>query len=89
MLKFKGQMRGRPLIGLGLTDENLARLRSDEPMIVDTQELGLEGGPYIVVFAGAEDEAGLAQYLADAGFKIPAEMTTYTARPGEEKVWKQ
>lgn len=77
------------MIGLGLIDENLVRLRADEPIVIDTQELGLADGPFIVLFGGGKTEAELAQYLADAGFKVPAEATSFVARPGEQKMWKQ
>lgn len=86
MLKARGKHKdGRPLVMLGLSDDNLAALRSREPILVDTAELGIENGLWICIFAGAADEAGLALLLANSGVRVPAELINHTPRPGEER----
>lgn len=89
MLKARGTHRetGRPLVILGLTHDNIARMMANDPVLVDTTELGLKDGPWICIYAGAEDEAGLAVKLAGAGVRVPPEMTTYISKPGEERQW--
>jgi hypothetical protein len=89
VLKARGTHNdGRPLVMLGLTHDNLARLVAREPIVVDTADVGIDDGPWICLFAGAEDEAGLAMLLANSGMRVPPEVTTYISKPGEEKVWK-
>lgn len=76
MLKARGTHResGRPLVIIGLTHDNIARMMASEPVLVDTADLGLADGPWVCIFAGAEDEAGLALRLAGSGVRIPPEM---------------
>jgi hypothetical protein len=52
MIKARGTYAGAPLILLGLSYENVARLFADEPIVVRTSRpapdgIGLDGGPVI------------------------------------------
>lgn len=66
MIKFVAHDKdGRALLGLGLSDENLRRLRKNRPIAVDPRDLGIEG-PRIMVFAGPDEDsmrAMLAEYV--------------------------
>lgn len=48
---------GRQNIVLGLSHENLRRLKDKQPIIVDTKELGMAKGPRIIVCAGETEDA--------------------------------
>jgi len=62
MIKFKGGSSKDPLIGLGLSFENLDRLRAGEPIKVELPELGLKGTLFI--FAGTT-EAELTEQIQE------------------------
>jgi hypothetical protein len=63
MLKTKGTAAdGRPHLIFGLSRINTERLLKGEPINIDTEELGLKGGPYIVIMAG-ETEADIYDEL--------------------------
>jgi hypothetical protein len=48
VIKAAGTLRGRPMILLGLSGENIARLCADEPIVFDAAELGFDGNVVIV-----------------------------------------
>ncbi len=55
MIKFRAEGKDGPLIGLGLSQENMDRMTAGQPVHVKLEELGLEGD--IVIFYGkTEDE---------------------------------
>lgn len=41
MIKYKMQVDKKMVVGLGLTDGNIEKLRADQPIMIDGQELGL------------------------------------------------
>lgn len=55
MLKARAQHRdGRPLLVLGLSDENLRRLQDDLPILFDAAELGVDA--HIAIIAGGTEQ---------------------------------
>lgn len=66
MIKAVGRNAlGTPMIILGLSGENMARLMAGEPIRVDPRELGLQ---YLdIVIVGGRTEEDIAQQLSDAG----------------------
>jgi hypothetical protein len=61
---------GRPVVLLGLSDENLRRLAADQPIRVDLAELGFPAGAPVVVLFGGGTEESLADQLLD---RLPPE----------------
>lgn len=57
MIKAAGTHDGRPLIILGLSHENLARLVADEPILFDATTLGFDGNVLIVAGKTEDDIA--------------------------------
>lgn len=55
MIKFKGAVSGRTLIGFGLSLENIRRLRQGHPILFDADELGLKDTK-ITIFYGRTEE---------------------------------
>lgn len=60
---------GKPIVFLGLTEQNLQFLRQDMPVKVELSELGLPPTT-IVIFTGPTEEAMIAD-LAKAGMAGP------------------
>lgn len=67
MIKAPGSTSdGRPMLLLGLTGENMTRLMAGEPIMVDTDQLGLPfaGLPsMVVVLIGGKSEDSIAADL--------------------------
>lgn len=62
MIKATSKMKdGRPMVLLGLTGENIARLMADEPVSVDLGQLGLP--PVQVVLMYGKTETDIAKQL--------------------------
>lgn len=62
MIRARGSHKdGRPLMILGLSHENLARLVADEPIMFDAEELGFDG---VVVIVAGKTEDEIAASLA-------------------------
>lgn len=68
MLKFGATTPEGELYGLGLSHENLARLKAGEAIRVDLATLGGEG--VVLLFAG-RDEGEMVEQLIDAGVVGP------------------
>jgi len=76
VIKFKGKVAddaggSRDVVVLGLTDQNLERMRNGEPLQIDLSQptpdgVGLPGGPVLFVFAD-KDEAMVLRRLHQAG----------------------
>ena len=82
MLKMRGRDRsGHPVIILGLSDQNLHRLRRGEPISFSLTELGFKGGS-VVIFSGAT-EADMAREFLDVAVR-QAGVVIETERPEEE-----
>lgn len=58
MIKAKGERDGRPIVVFGLSYQNLNRLRQDQPILVNGDELDLPHD--VLIFAGPTE-----QWLAD------------------------
>jgi hypothetical protein len=72
MLKFTARSGdGRPLLMLGITDENVARLKAGKPILVKADDVAAMGLPAIAVAIqyGATEQAILDDIM-DQGVKI-------------------
>lgn len=54
---------GVPVVVLGLSGENMARLMADEPIVVQVAELGLK--PMKILIVGGRTEEAIAAKLAE------------------------
>jgi hypothetical protein len=61
----------QPIVILGLSGENMARLMADEPILIDLADLGLP--PQQVALVGGRTEADIAAKLK-AHFGTPGDM---------------
>lgn len=66
MIKFTGTLRGKPSLGLGLTEEDSRRLHDGEIIMVDLKELNLPYDLTILLFAGATEQS-MKDVLEKAG----------------------
>lgn len=68
MIKFRGDHEGTPLVGLGLSEENMNRLKQGMPILIKTDEmeklLGVKAE--IFIFYGQTEESMTAD-LQKAG----------------------
>ena len=69
MVKFLATRDNRMFLALGLTRENLTRMMADEPIKIDTKELGLPPGTLLIFFG--ETEAAIFNTLKDQGVVGP------------------
>lgn len=65
MIKAVGRAGDRPLIIIGLSDENLRRLRDDQPIRFDLADLGLP--PALVLILGGPTEDAIVDQLHENG----------------------
>lgn len=66
MIKLVMRKRGRPIVGLGLSDENVKRLTTGQPIVLNLKELGLSNID-LFIFHGAT-EADMRGDLIKHGF---------------------
>lgn len=66
MIKFLAHAGDGHLVGLGLSDENVRRLKLGQPIVVHLQGMvpGLDRALDVMIFTGA-DEAAMAATLSD------------------------
>jgi len=58
MIKFTANRPdGKILIGLGLSDENIKRLREGKPMLVNLADLGITLNAEIFIFTGKDEQS--------------------------------
>ncbi|MFF7966728.1 hypothetical protein ACFZC3_15350 [Streptomyces sp. NPDC007903] len=69
---------GTPVVVLGLSNENMARLMADEPIIVQLADLGLK--PMKILVMGGRTEDTLAAQLTE---RFGSARTTIRHEPGE------
>lgn len=66
MVKFKASGKnGRPLFGLGLTEQNLARLVAGDPIHIHGEQMGF-GAQDLMIFFGKDEETiqkDLAEFI--------------------------
>lgn len=68
MLKFLADRNGRKLLGLGISQGNVDKLKEGKPILVEGEKLGL---PFDVFLFYGETEATMVQSLRDAGVELP------------------
>jgi hypothetical protein len=81
MLKLKMTIDGRPTILIGLSDENITRMRAGDPIHFYLEELGLGEGE-MVILTGKDEEA-IAMDLENAGL-LPKGMGKAAARAAKK-----
>ncbi len=54
MIKFLADGKDGPMVGFGLQPENLARLRADEPIVIDLSEMIPDLDLQVVIFYVAD-----------------------------------
>jgi hypothetical protein len=64
MIKFVAEGTGRQMIGLGLSDGNLGKLRQGQPIHIMGEELGID---YDLLIFWCKTEADMKRTLAEAG----------------------
>lgn len=73
MLKAVSISAGRPVLVIGLSGENMARLMADESIVVDTTDPGLRGGAVelpvmrLLLFGGRDEQSMLEHLQSAAG----------------------
>jgi hypothetical protein len=74
MIRFKVNSKdgGKLLIGLGLSAQNIEKLKAGDPILFGLDELGLENTEVVILYGKTEeemrdkiDEKGLQGYLQD------------------------
>lgn len=70
MLKASGQTGdGRPLVVLGLSEENVSRLVAQKPVRLDLADVGLSPTEVVIVYG--QTEADIEKKLAESGLLGP------------------
>ena len=65
MIKFTGMNGCKPLLGLGLSRGNCAKLLDGQPIVIECGELGL--APLTILLMGGETEESMAVELLQGG----------------------
>lgn len=65
MIKFRGEEKGNPLIGIGLSRKNCERLLAGDPIKFNLREVGLEHNIEVIVFGGETEQSMAAMLQAD------------------------
>jgi hypothetical protein len=74
MIKALATMKGgRRGLLFGLSRVNMEKLLAGLPIRVDTEDMGMKGGPMVYI-VGAETEEGLAEELVAAGLIEPSHI---------------
>jgi hypothetical protein len=68
VIKATGRANGKPLLILGLSGENMARLMANEPIKIDAADLGLPELTVIVV--GGRTEESILANLRSTGAQL-------------------
>ena len=63
MIKFKAQGSDGPLLGFGLSEENIQKLKQGQPIAVDLAEMGCSRGRVLIFYGRTEKE--MAQDLRE------------------------
>lgn len=71
MIKAKLKGKDGPIIVLGLSHENLRRLKDRKPILFDLSELGIQPSVPVMIFTGKDEDAMRAE-LAE-WFEMPGE----------------
>jgi hypothetical protein len=70
MIKYQGELDGKPLVGIGLSDENLRRLKEGAPIHINLLEVNLPYNVTILLFAGPTEET-MVERLRSVGAITP------------------
>jgi hypothetical protein len=85
VIKFTAKSKdGRPLLALGITDENVTRLRAGLPAYVspvDLQQMGLP--PMHLMIVHGADERAIIHDLRQGGIDLPPAVDEAVARATE------
>lgn len=60
---------GRKVLIFGLSHANLDRLRAEEPIMIDSQQLGWDNGPNVIICAGKTEDT-LRADLGSVNFSL-------------------
>lgn len=72
MIKFTAsKQNGETLIGLGLEEGNIERLKKGQPIVFHMSELGFEGMELMIMYG--EDQDDIKAQLQKAGMLLPGE----------------
>ncbi len=70
MIKFKTTGKnGAVLLGFGLEEGNIERLKAGQPIYFQLDELGIEGHDVMIMYG--KDQADITKQLEDAGLEMP------------------
>lgn len=61
MIKAKLSVKGNPIIVLGLSHENLRRLKDRKPIQFDLADLGIQPSVPVMIFSGKDERAMQAE----------------------------
>lgn len=71
MIKFRStKPDGSQLIGLGLSDGNIEKLKAGQPIVFDFGELGIEGFEGLIMYGKTEED--IITELDLHGVKLPS-----------------
>jgi hypothetical protein len=56
LIKFTGYIDNRPTLGMGLSDENIRKLREGKPIVIHLSELDLPYDLQIFLFTGPTEQ---------------------------------
>jgi len=72
MIRFKVKSKSgdKVLLGFGLSEENVTKLKAGDPILFSLEELGIEGTEVLIIYGKTEDDMrknldtkGLKEYL--------------------------
>lgn len=63
MIKFRASTDDGFILGFGLSEENVKRLKQGKPILIDLDEMGIHGGK-LTIFYG-KTEAKMARELSE------------------------
>lgn len=70
MIKARGMTNDRNFLLFGLSEENIVKLKEDQPIVIEGEEMGL---PYDIVLMYGADENEIAQRILQAQLKTKQE----------------
>lgn len=79
MIKFKSELNGRPLVGFGLSEKNIERLKEGSPILFDAKELGIDAS--VTIFYGETEEKMVKDFqkhgMISVGTKINPDVKSH------------
>lgn len=85
MIKFVGEIEGRPALGLGLSHENLRLLKGSEteecrPIHIHLSELGLPYDLTLIIFAGETEQTMTDMFKENGILTDDVPIKTFTEK---------